>query len=271
MFPDPRWWPGSPARGPVLLAALSVACAANPSKLGKESLNEPGSGAGGSIGATLENPVPLCGPEDSTRYVASEFACPSGGNPFAGDLEAARQARRGSDQNPKTGHIIDVYRVPCQPQSIHLFVDLYACEEYRQHLLRAGQPSRELVRLIARYESLDFRGVAQRCAHQAEAMPLDEASECMSLLPASLVMLRRFHAGIGLLGEYCSQMPEPNGFSEQRAHLVVRTVAFVDHARELVGDPLSDDEGSSLLGAFGSVCGVSSSDLERYVKGREPL
>lgn len=223
------------------------------------------------LGASLRHPVLRCGPEESYRYVASEFRCPSGENPFEGDVEAARKARRGSDENPNTGHVVDIYRVPCPSGNVHLFVDLYGCADYERRLVAGSEQSEELASLVARYESLDFKGVAQHCAHANDGMPPDEASECMTLLPASLVMLGRAEAGIGFLGELCSNMPQPSSLSDIRTHVVIRTVAFVDHGRELAGTPLADDEGSQLLGAFASACSVSATDIERYVQKHETL
>lgn len=223
------------------------------------------------LGSSLRHPVVRCGPEESYRYVASEFRCPTGENPFGGDVDAARSARRGSDENPDDGHVVDIYRVPCSGGNVHLFVDLYGCQDYQRRLVSGTEKSPELTTLVARYESLDFKGVAQHCAHANDGMPPDEASECMTLLPASLVMLGRADAGIGFLGELCSNMPEPSSLSDIRTHVVIRTVAFVDHGRELAGAPLDDREGSELLGALASVCSVSSTDIERYVRKHETL
>jgi hypothetical protein len=223
------------------------------------------------LGASVKTPVVRCGPEESYRYVADEFRCPSGENPFHGDVDAARLSRRGSDENPNNGHVVDIYRVPCQSGNVHLFVDLYGCETYEKRLVSGSDRSPELERLVARFEALDFQGVAKHCAHASDAMPADEASECMTLLPASLVMLGRPEIGMGLLGELCGNMPQPSSLSDIRAHVVIRTVAFVDRARELAGAPLGDEEGSELLSAFASVCSVSRSDIERYVHKHETL
>lgn len=222
-------------------------------------------------GSTLHNPVVRCGPEESYRYVANEFRCPDGENPFEGDVEAARKAQRGSNENPRNGHVVDIYRVPCGSGPVHLFVDLYGCETYEKRLLAKSGRSAELAQLVQRYESQDFRGVAQHCADPDTGMPPDEASECMTLLPASLVMLGRAEAGIGFLGELCNNMPEASSLSDIRTHMVIRTVAFVDHARDLTGEPLDSDEGSRLLGAFATVCDVSAGDIERYVQKHETL
>ncbi|HEY8945890.1 MAG TPA: hypothetical protein VIM73_16590, partial [Polyangiaceae bacterium] len=251
-------------------SALLLACAGN----GPKEVEAPRTAvprASNKPGTSLKNPVLRCGPEESYRYVADEFVCPSGENPFDGDLVAARKARRGSDENPDNGHVVDIYRVPCNSGSVHLFVDLYGCEQYQRRLISGNEQSRELGTLVARYEALDFKGVAQHCAHADESMPPDEASECMTLLPASLVMLGRPEAGVGFLGELCSSMPQPSSLSDVRAHMVIRTVAFVDHARELAGAPLSDEEGSYLLGAFAAACSVTPADIERYVQTRETL
>lgn len=222
-------------------------------------------------GSSLTEPVVRCGPEESYHYVADEFRCPSGENPFAGDTEAAKKSRRGSNENPRNGHVVDIYRVPCQSGDVHLFVDLYGCERYEKRLIGTKQRSRQVLSLMARYEALDFEGVAEHCAHPGEDMSPDEATECMTLLPASLVMLGRSDVSLGLMGALCSNMPEPSSLSDIRTHVVVRTLAFIDRARGLTGAPLGTEEGAELLAAFATVCSVTRTDIERYVHKHEFL
>jgi hypothetical protein len=89
-------------------------------------------------GGDREHPVPTCGPLESYVYVARDFQCPGGGNPFGGDPAAAQAARRGSVgahaySGPRTGdfvmdaHIVDVYDVPCASGRTPVYVCMYHC------------------------------------------------------------------------------------------------------------------------------------------------
>ncbi len=81
------------------------------------------------VGMDAEHPVPACGPGDSYDYVASRFRCPDGTNPLGGDPRAGQASRLGNVGANSTGHIIDVYRVPCATGPIDVYVDMYGCPE----------------------------------------------------------------------------------------------------------------------------------------------
>jgi len=81
------------------------------------------------VGMDAEHPVPACGPQDSYDYVASRFRCPDGTNPLGGDPRAGQMSRLGNVGANSTGHIIDVYRVPCASGPIDVYVDMYGCPE----------------------------------------------------------------------------------------------------------------------------------------------
>jgi hypothetical protein len=85
-------------------------------------------------GRTIEDPVSACGPRDSYLYVAAEFRCPDGGNPLGGDPMAGARARVGNVGENSTGHIIDLYRVPCASGPVDVYVDMYGCPEMRSLL-----------------------------------------------------------------------------------------------------------------------------------------
>lgn len=76
---------------------------------------------------TKETPVLRCGAKDSYAYVASEFKCPDGGNPLGGDLMAGAKSRVGNVGANSTGHIIDLYEVPCASGPQRVYVDMYGC------------------------------------------------------------------------------------------------------------------------------------------------
>lgn len=87
------------------------------------------SGQRAGSGHTAEDPVMACGPADSYRFVAAEFQCPEGGNPLGGDPNAGARARVGNVGASSTGHIIDLYRVPCPSGAVDVYVDMYGCPE----------------------------------------------------------------------------------------------------------------------------------------------
>ena len=83
-------------------------------------------GAYGGMGADLDHPIPTCGAAESYALVASHV-CPDGTMPLGGDLAAGAGARVGNVGANATGHIIDLYSVPCATGPVELYVDLYAC------------------------------------------------------------------------------------------------------------------------------------------------
>lgn len=82
------------------------------------------------MGGDAEHPVARCGPRDSYYFVATEFRCPDGTNPLNGDLRAGQASRVGNVGANRTGHIIDLYEVPCASGAQRVFVDMYGCPEY---------------------------------------------------------------------------------------------------------------------------------------------
>ncbi|MBK7394856.1 MAG: hypothetical protein IPJ34_00770 [Myxococcales bacterium] len=77
---------------------------------------------------TKETPVLRCGPKDSYVYVAKEFKCPDGTNPLGGNPQAGAAARVGNVGANSTGHIIDLYEVPCASGPQRVYVDMYGCK-----------------------------------------------------------------------------------------------------------------------------------------------
>ena len=70
--------------------------------------------------------MPACGARNSYAYIANGFRCADGSNPFTGDLSAAAASRRGNVGANSTGHIIDLYDVPCPEGPQEVYVDMYA-------------------------------------------------------------------------------------------------------------------------------------------------
>ena len=85
------------------------------------------------LGASKENPVPRCGPRDSYEFIAS-YRCPDGTQPLGGDARAGARARRGNVGSNSRNHIIDMYVVPCEPDPVTIYVDMYGCPEYERKI-----------------------------------------------------------------------------------------------------------------------------------------
>lgn len=80
-------------------------------------------------GSDREHPVMRCGPRDSYAFIANDFRCADGSNPFRGNLGAGARARRGNVGANSTGHIIDLYVVPCPEGPREIYVDMYGCPD----------------------------------------------------------------------------------------------------------------------------------------------
>ncbi len=90
---------------------------------------------GASIGQTShEQPLSACGPVDSYRQV-SEYRCADGSMPLGGDPGAGQQARSGNVGPNSSGHIIDLYEVPCPEGVVQVYVDMYGCPEMQRMLM----------------------------------------------------------------------------------------------------------------------------------------
>ncbi|MBX3274572.1 MAG: hypothetical protein KF729_30180 [Sandaracinaceae bacterium] len=81
-----------------------------------------------------EQPLMACGPADSYRRVA-EHQCADGRAPLGGDPGLGAQARVGNVGPNATGHIIDLYRVPCPEGDVEIYVDMYGCPEMQRFLV----------------------------------------------------------------------------------------------------------------------------------------
>jgi hypothetical protein len=116
------------ARGSSAYVQSSPALEAGPA-YGMERATEGPAVAARGVGMDAEHPVPACGPLDSYEYVASRFRCPDGTNPLGGDPRAGQASRLGNVGANSSGHIIDVYRVPCASGPVDVYVDMYGCPE----------------------------------------------------------------------------------------------------------------------------------------------
>lgn len=103
------------------------ATAAGGSSTGASPMSGGGVAPMASVGFDAEHPVMRCGPRDSYFYVASQYQCPDGSNPLNGDLALGQRSRQGNVGANSTGHIIDLYVVPCASGPQQVYVDMYGC------------------------------------------------------------------------------------------------------------------------------------------------
>lgn len=86
----------------------------------------------GGSGATLEDPIEVCGAGESYQRIA-DFVCPGGDVPLRGIPDLGAAARLGSTSPHMPGasmmesHIVDLYEVPCARGPVEVFVCLYHC------------------------------------------------------------------------------------------------------------------------------------------------
>jgi hypothetical protein len=246
----------------LLAGAAGIGCGA-PSAAGSRVAS-----AADAKGSTLEDPVLRCGPTESYRYVASEFACPGGGNPFGGDLDAARQARVGAEQNPSTGHFVDSYAVPCERGKITLYVDMYGCEEMQQLEQQvSGKPGPGVERLVGLYDTGSYAGVMSQCASvMMTGKPMDEWVWCGYLQPASMVMMGEPREATEFVGKLCSGMPPAGPASAARADTVASVVVWVARGSATAGRDVGRREAELLLLALSRACGVEPEDVVRRLQ-----
>jgi len=126
---DPSSVSDGPTEAQRLLSADAAALPAFDVEAGADDLR---SAANAALGSSKETPAPTCGTTHSYDYVASDVLCEDGMSPFRGDLRAAAKARSGNVGVGSSGHIIDLYEVPCPEGVKAVYVDMYDCENASQ-------------------------------------------------------------------------------------------------------------------------------------------
>lgn len=231
----------------LLAAALLSGCArtapAEPPK---------GGAAGKNLGAgTFAQPIQRCGPRDSYHYVARDFQCGDGTNPFAGQLQEAARARQGAREHPG-GHVIDLYRVPCAGGDVTVYVDMYGCPEQEARL--AGGPSPGLKRATQAFDGGDFPEAVRECmAVVDQNAPDQDAVECLAITPAAMALSGGEPQALKLVGGFCSKLP--TGEQQKiRVHFVEQVARWVFRGSK---GRLSRAEFGAIVGRFATACGVN--------------
>lgn len=213
---------------------------------------------GGAAG-TSAAPIPRCGPRDSYYYVASEFRCPGGGNPFEGELAAAARARAGSVGPDARGHMIDVYEVPCPSGKVDVFIDMYGCPEMEKELAR-DMAVQDPLELDVRFAAGRYDEVRDRCGALAEDAPGMTVYHCGVFAPALRVRAGDVDGAVAAAGRTCQTYPPVSPRSTIRVELMVAMVDAI--ARMWAADKVPSQEGgerlSRLLPRLLEVCGVDA-------------
>ncbi|MCA9635703.1 MAG: hypothetical protein KC420_06690 [Myxococcales bacterium] len=237
----------------VAAATLALAC----SKRQKEAPPEPPSESAGTAeaGATLENPVPRCGALDSYRWIAREFRCSDGSNPFHGDARAAARARAGSTGSPSSSHILDIYRVPCPEGPRTVYVDMYACP---YESVPDGQTTGALDQALALLEAGDFGGFVSTCGEmiQSDDVSSTDKTYCMVFSPVGIALAGDLEGALEYTTRLCDALPPPSAESTARADfLQMIFVAFTSALQVHVG-ALSQADVDAYADASANACGV---------------
>lgn len=212
---------------------------------------KPASGAVASSGS-FERPVMRCGPKDSYAYVAREFQCPGGGNPFDGRLEGAQRARTGSKAHPG-GHIVDLYDVPCSGGPVTVYVDMYGCPE--AEALLQSRPTPALAGATQAFDRGDYRGAVKACLGIMDGDKVDaDTVECLSMTPAAMMLDGADEGGLKLIGAFCGKAAAlPTGVQVRKEHVtqVARWLARGGKGK------MSREQYRALVSQVATACGVN--------------
>ena len=230
-----------------LLALLLAGCTRNAPPPGS-----PQAAASGNQGpGTFAQPIVRCGPRDSYHYVAREFRCSDGQNPFGGELERAARSRQGGRQHPG-GHIVDLYQVPCTGGDVTVYVDMYGCPEQQVALDRG--PSPEFKAATEAFDEGNFPESVRQCMEIVDRETVDRNTiECLALTPAAMALSGGEPQALKLVGGFCSKLPT-GGQQKVRIQHVEQIARWVFRGAK---GRISKEEFRKLVGRFATACGVN--------------
>lgn len=238
----------------LLLAGAALACGSGPARSAEDVA------AGARPGSSPDEPVLRCGPQDSYAYVASEYRCPDGTNPFDGDVRKAMRSRSGS-RRAENGHYVDSYEVPCASGTVTVYVDLYGCDEQPAPDQQLTAGARELLEHL---RTGAFEELVERCAElrSGPSRPPAEVVVCGVTLPVALLALGESTGDVAV-ERTCSGMPPLSDKSDARlAYLGLVFAAFDFHVGS--DEPrLSEAEVTRAKERFGTICGVPHQSVPR--------
>lgn len=246
----------------ILAALLLLGCTPTTQASRQTSKSQGGKGVAGA--GTLHDPIMRCGPASSYAYVAREFRCQDGTNPFKGDMAAARLSRSGSQPSPKNKDIIDTYEVPCDGGNVTVYIDMYGCEE-QQNSANQGFSER-FQKAASSYMAGDLRGAVKVCLGilKEDDANQNDAVECGFLVSAAMALGGDENKANSLLSEMCSGLPPPSAKSAARAEFTAATLGWVARGARQTG--LSDEAFSAMIDRFSGSCGVSKEQVREVLK-----
>lgn len=230
----------------LLLALPLAGCARSTPAAGPEKTAGKNQGAG-----TFAQPIARCGPRDSYHYVAREFQCSDGKNPFQGQLQEAAKARQGGRPHPN-GHVVDLYQVPCAGGDVTVYVDMYGCPE-QQASLEAG-PSPEFIRAVESFDEGNFPEAVRACMEVIDRAQADRNTlECLALTPAAMALSGGEPQALKLVGGFCSKLPT-GAQQKLRVHHVEEIARWIFRGTK---GKISRQEFRSIVTRFATACGVN--------------
>lgn len=209
-----------------------------------------GPAAAGS-GASKNSPLAACGARGSYTLVA-DHECKDGSRPFDGDIPSAAGSRRGNVGPNDSGHIIDVYEVPCPGGPQQVFVDMYDCDNAR--------PSRSELEVQYYIHEVflagDFGRFIRRC-EQEDARGPDRVSlmlqTCVPAMPIALREHGKPEQAAAWLARFCAGTPAPTPEQPKRWRYLASVLDAHDVLREKQGRA---NERPALTAEYARVCDV---------------
>ncbi|MEZ4382745.1 MAG: hypothetical protein R3A79_15520 [Nannocystaceae bacterium] len=225
-------------------------------------------GGGDVLGASKELPVPTCGASHSYEWIASDARCGDGRNPLQGDLRAAMASRAGNVGPNASGHIIDLYEIPCPEGPKKIYVDMYDCEN--------AEPTRaevEIQRLMAGVVEGDHEPFIRRCREEeAGRSSTGRVSAllkaCVSAMPAALDASGDREGAKAWLREWCAGAEleaEPGEDPKRFVYLDNVIESSLSLALEVDASAATIEAArGKLVEAYAPACGVDRAAFETW-------
>lgn len=260
---DPSSAPGGQTEAQRQLAADATALPAFDVEAGAEDLRSAVSAA---LGSSKETPAPTCGPTHSYDYIASDILCDDGRSPFLGDLRAAMGTRSGSVGTGPSGHVIDLYEVPCPEGVKQIYVDMYDCDnasptrsEFEIQSLMLGVLGGDTAPYIKRCQQEDAKRASGRISVLLQS--------CVTGMPGVLDVAGDRVAALKWLKEWCAGADgkAEDGAPERFVYLhnvIESELNLTMEANQ--GGKGDDDVREQLTRDFTAACKVERAAFERW-------
>jgi len=260
---DPSSARGGPTEAQRQLAADARALPAFDVGAGADDLR---SAVNAALGSSKETPAPTCGTTHSYDYIASDILCDDGRSPFLGDLRAAMGARSGSVGSGPSGHVIELYEVPCPEGAKEVYVDMYDCEnasptrsEFEIQSLMLGVLGGDAVPYIRRCEQEDARRASGRISVLLQS--------CVTGMPGVLDVSGDRVAALKWLKEWCASADGQGEDGAPERFVYLHNV--IESELNLTLEARRDGKGSEeareqLTRDFTAACKVDRGAFERW-------